>query len=205
MKKETKSKPPTSIIPAAEASEIRQATNTIVAESVALTITTSRDEDESYEVLRRIAERKKFIEGKRLAITKPLNASLKAANSMFKELALPLVRADEVIRGKITAFHRKREAQAVAKQARLMAKAEEAEASGDDEKAFAIEEKAAAVTANVGKSSMVKRWVFEVEDASKVPLEYMEVNETAIRKAIALGVRDIPGVQIHQQESVRVI
>lgn len=47
-----------------------------------------------------------------------------------------------------------------------------------------------------------KRWVFEVEDASLVPREYLVVNETAIRKAVNEGARTIPGVRIYQDESI---
>lgn len=48
----------------------------------------------------------------------------------------------------------------------------------------------------------IKRWVFEVQDASLVPREFLVVNETAIRKAVADGARSIPGVRIYQDESI---
>jgi hypothetical protein len=47
-----------------------------------------------------------------------------------------------------------------------------------------------------------KRWVHSVTDSSLVPREYLIVDETAIRKAIADGVRSIPGVDIRQEESI---
>ncbi len=47
-----------------------------------------------------------------------------------------------------------------------------------------------------------KRWVFEVTDPNAVPREYLEVNETAIRKAVQGGIREIPGVRIYQDTSL---
>jgi len=47
-----------------------------------------------------------------------------------------------------------------------------------------------------------KRWTFEVQDATKVPREYMIVHEPSIRQAINAGIREIPGVRIYQDESI---
>lgn len=49
-----------------------------------------------------------------------------------------------------------------------------------------------------------KRWTFETTDASLVPREYLIVDESAIRKAIAAGVREIPGVRIFQEQSLSI-
>jgi hypothetical protein len=47
-------------------------------------------------------------------------------------------------------------------------------------------------------------WDFEIVDESKIPREYLMVNEKAIRAAIKAGVRDIPGVRIFQKEELAV-
>jgi hypothetical protein len=46
--------------------------------------------------------------------------------------------------------------------------------------------------------------VHEVEDLSKIPLEYLCVNEDAVKKAIKSGVRTIPGMIIYYVESTAI-
>jgi hypothetical protein len=60
----------------------------------------------------------------------------------------------------------------------------------------------ATVSAPVPMKGTTKRWVFEVQDATKVPREYLIVNEPSIRQAINGGIREIPGVRIYQDESI---
>lgn len=43
------------------------------------------------------------------------------------------------------------------------------------------------------------RWTFEVIDPTQIPNGYWSIDEVAIKKAIAEGVRDIPGVRIHEE------
>jgi hypothetical protein len=43
-----------------------------------------------------------------------------------------------------------------------------------------------------------KVWVYKVADLAKVPVAYMQINEAAVKAAIAAGVRDIPGLVIEQ-------
>lgn len=46
-----------------------------------------------------------------------------------------------------------------------------------------------------------KEWTHELEDISKVPLEYLLLNEQKVRQAIKLGIRNIPGVKIFENET----
>ena len=47
-----------------------------------------------------------------------------------------------------------------------------------------------------------KTWVHEITDASVVPRAYLIIDESKIRDAIRLGVRDIPGIRIFEKESI---
>lgn len=61
------------------------------------------------------------------------------------------------------------------------------------------------ITQEVKKvSGTTKRWVFDITNVSQVPREYLMVDEVKIRKAVAAGVRLIPGVNIYQQESISI-
>jgi len=55
-----------------------------------------------------------------------------------------------------------------------------------------------------GTASVKKRWVFEVTNPMAVPREYLAVDESAIRKAVAAGVREIPGVNIHETSDIAI-
>lgn len=49
---------------------------------------------------------------------------------------------------------------------------------------------------------LTKRWAFEVTSEQEIPRAYLQVNEKAVREAIAAGARSIPGVRIYQDESI---
>lgn len=42
-------------------------------------------------------------------------------------------------------------------------------------------------------------WTFEVVDINAVPREYLVLDETAVRRAIQAGIREIPGLKIYQK------
>lgn len=54
-----------------------------------------------------------------------------------------------------------------------------------------------------GTSTTVVKWVFEIENAKAIPFEYMQVNERAIKEAIAGGMRSIPGVKIYEKKTTQ--
>jgi hypothetical protein len=57
------------------------------------------------------------------------------------------------------------------------------------------------VTSRTGASASLRTtWTFEVEDATKLPREYLMPCEAAIRAAVQRGVRDIPGVKIFERQ-----
>ena len=67
-----------------------------------------------------------------------------------------------------------------------------------------IEPQRTSVRSTSGTMSAKKIWKFELTDGTQVPREFMMVNETAIRRAIMDGVREIPGVRIYQEESISI-
>ena len=62
--------------------------------------------------------------------------------------------------------------------------------------ATALQEK---VNLSTSSASVSMVWDFEVLDKSQLPLEYLKVDETAIRNAIRNGERDIAGLNIFQK------
>jgi phage host-nuclease inhibitor protein Gam len=53
------------------------------------------------------------------------------------------------------------------------------------------------------KATFVKVWKHRIVDASKVPAEYLTVDEKKIAKVVTAGLRNIPGVEIYETEEVR--
>ena len=51
-----------------------------------------------------------------------------------------------------------------------------------------------------GKIYSKKSWSFEITDENKIPREYLEVDEVAIKDDIKNGMRTIPGVRVFETE-----
>lgn len=65
--------------------------------------------------------------------------------------------------------------------------------------AMAADNQVQASKQSIGVVSGVRNvWEFEIVDLTQVPVEYLIVNEAAVKAAIKEGVREIPGLNIHQ-------
>ncbi len=135
----------------------------------------------------------------RTSITKPINESLKRVNALFKPTADALATMTSDLKKKVLDYMEQQEREAAEARKKALAAAATAQAKGDHKAAttFAL----AAVDASTplqkttindaGQTQLKGVWTFEVEDASEVPREYMEVNEKAITAAIRAGLRDL--------------
>lgn len=47
-----------------------------------------------------------------------------------------------------------------------------------------------------------KRWEFDIQDSTLIPVEYMSIDEKKIKEAVANGIRNIPGVQVFEKEEL---
>ena len=61
-------------------------------------------------------------------------------------------------------------------------------------------------TVQVGgaKATVKSRWTFKLTDFQKVPRAFLVLNETAVRKALDAGIREIPGLHIFEEPDVSV-
>jgi len=53
-----------------------------------------------------------------------------------------------------------------------------------------------------GKLSQVTSWTFELEDLSKVPQEFLTLDEKKVKEKIKKGIREIPGLKIFEKTNV---
>lgn len=168
------------------------------------------------------AQREKYI--------KPMKDSIKAIDDKLKEPIKLLEDTDTTLREKLNAYlnevrkreeerlaleRKKREDEAIRQLDNLeQAKTQAAEYDEVTQKAIqrtienkqnkAIEATVSQEKVNLSTSSasVSMVWDFEVTDKSKLPLEYLKVDEVAIRNAIRNGERDIAGVNIYQKPQI---
>ena len=54
------------------------------------------------------------------------------------------------------------------------------------------------------KDNLTVVWKFGLTDLSIVPVEFLLLNETAVRKSVSAGVREIPGIKIYQDSQLNI-
>lgn len=194
-----KKKTNNSIVPVEVVQKAESDAALMIQQAESIQVTTTEQEEQAYSTLTQVKQAIKTIEDKRKEITKPLNASLKATNSMFKKLSEPFINADRVIRDKVMDFRQLQEEKAQKELERRQKIQAAHEAKGHETHEITQPK------VEVGKTTVTtKRWTFEVVDEKKVPREYLVVDSAAINKAIRNGVREIDGLDIFQVEGLRV-
>jgi predicted DNA-binding protein len=167
----------------------------------ALGIESQEDIDFANELLRDVKARWDHVEARRTAITKPLNEALVQANATFRP-ALTLFKQCETILKKKVAdgiVHLRR---VQTESLRLMAKQS---AAGDMEAARATMLRMP--DARLPERTSIREvWDFELVDFQQVPPDYLitVVDAEKVSRAVASGVRQIPGFRIYPRPSVTV-
>lgn len=155
----------------------------------------------------------KLIEERRVEITKPLLDKKKEIDGVAKKLTANLNNALSDLRSQILRYEqeqeriRQEELRRIEEEKRRLEeelRQQQAEQQPnmatvtDLVKAQEEEKKIQSAKSN----SISKVWTFEVVDKNLVPHEYMMVDETKVRQAIKLGIREIPGILIYQKEQL---
>ena len=190
------------------------------------------DKENAVLMLKEISDYKKAIKKQEDELSSDAKKELAEIKAMFNEPKVFLSDAEEIVRGKINHFLNEQKARMEAEALAIKQKAEdealkqaeelEALKSGAGEydavtrKAMieAIEAKqnklidATAKQMEINQSSansvVRKVWAFRLTDLSKVPLQYIQLNETAVRNAIKAGERNIAGLEIFQECQVAI-
>lgn len=176
----------------------------------AIVVTDQQSYAAAGEILREIATIKKGIKDRFAEPKKKASEAHKAICKMENDFLATVTERETEIRQKMTAFYEAEQRRIVAEQERQRQEAEkmqqfaaEAEAAGDTEIAAeavavaAITESTVTAAPKAAGVSMREVWEAVVTDKSKVPLEYMEVNLSALN-AVAKATKgklNIPGVQ----------
>jgi hypothetical protein len=177
----------------------------------ARTIATLEETKLATDDLSLISKVKKTMEQKRKDYLQPFQEHVKEVNEIYKALMQPIEQADVVTRQKILAYQRE-QSRIKAEQEeinRLRMEAAQKEATlnnGEIKEAVNLVDVVnipKKVYTDNGTLGTSKIWKFEIEDKSKIPLDYLEPDMVKIGKVIRAGV-NIPGVKSWQEESLRI-
>lgn len=158
------------------------------------------------------------LETHRKAEVTPLNNKVSEINGRYKSFTDRLKAIKTQASEAVTKWQDEQERKAAAERARIAREEEEqrqrelkaAEEKGREapEVALAPLEEAPEVQKTVrsdtGSATGKKVWDHEVVNLAQVPVEYLQLDTVAVRKAINAGVREIPGVRIFQKSQLSV-
>lgn len=188
--------------------------------------------DQAGAKLKELKQYTKSIEDNKKTDIKPLKDGIKALEDKYNKPLKILKEADEIIRSKMNKYineemQRRAEAEAEAKrqaEEEALKKALELEEikkqadkydpitakaminSVEDKQNDLINQtaKTEAIDLSTDNNIVSKVWDFDLVDLSAVPLEYITLNEKAVRQAIREGVREINGIKIYQKARVSI-
>lgn len=199
------------------------AVNRIRSFAAGLVIKSARAYEEAATLLKSIKGQLASFEEARTKITKPINDGLREVNAQHRATVAPLL-ADEIViknamirysdeQDRIREEEQRRQNEIARKeQERLQAIADRAQAKGQEDKAEQFQQRAAQVVAPIAQQAAPKVggiavplvWTFDIIDASLIPREYLDVNETRIRKVVQAmqGNTKIPGIRVRQVKRI---
>lgn len=155
-----------------------------------------------------LAKALKRLEDRRQFFVRPLVDGQKRINNEFKEMMSPLERMTSEIKSKLLGYRNivKEEAAKNAEKLNKMA------AENNLPAVEAVVDNA--VKSSIGNSFAVKRWVWKIIDETKIPREFLIVDEKKINALVKAGTRTVRGVSsntfkaegimVFQEESISV-
>ena len=209
--------------------EIGVSADKMLATTKELKITTQDNYVGASDILKTIKATSKDIVARRKAITVPLDTAKKSVMDLFRTPIESLVSAEIIIKDAMVGYtdeqerlriveqdklDRQARAEEDRKKRALDAKIEKAKADGNEDKVEELQEKkeevsvAAPIVAPKTETptgiSYKTVWDFKVVDATKVPREYLIVNEQMLRKfaGATKGKIAVPGVEFTSRKEV---
>lgn len=158
--------------------------------------------------LSQISEFKKAVEASKEFIYRPAKEVVDNISKRYKPLLDGIDDCINKIKRPMTEFataERKRiEAEQAKEQARLEKLADKAELKPTANNIAKVEASADKIASLVDSAPKNTRevWKFELLSLAKVPLEFLQLNEQAVRAALASGVREIGGLKIYSEQSI---
>lgn len=166
-------------------------------------IASADDMTRAVEFLSELNKTNDKIVAEREKVTKPLNAALTAERARWKPTELKLTTAIAAMRSKISAWQTEQKRKADAEAEKIAARVGEGKGKLKPEtasdKIAAIDTPAEAVSTESGQVKFRTVVKFELEDITKVPAEFLLLNETKVRTVLKENTR-IPGLRYWEEE-----
>ena len=175
-------------------------------------IVTDNDVMEATNDLSIIARLRKAIEEKRKEYVGPINDHLKAVNEAFKQFVFPLEIADKLTRQQVLDYRaeqdRLRREQERINELRMEAARAEMELKGELTEPVGLvgvkEVQPARYRTDMGTLGTMKVRKYRVVNFVELPDQYKIENSALLNKVVKAGIPSIPGVEIYEEETLRV-
>lgn len=172
--------------------------------AAAVVVNSSESLTSAVEILGRIKTAQKVLEGKKMAITKPINAALKEVRSLFAPFERALEQSESFIKAQMMEFKQAEDRRVFEAEAKIRALAEANRikpAIAEKRLAAVVQAPATQVQSERGTIQFRTVRVVEIVDAALLPREYLVPDMSAIRTAALAGVA-IPGVIVKEETQV---
>ena len=157
-----------------------------------------------------ISRLKRSMEAKKKEYLEPLKLQTEAIRDTYNYLMTPILEADKITRDKMLIFDKEqkrvREEQERINALRLEAAQKEMELKGELSESVNLVEvvpEVKRVSTDMGSSGIATTWKFQVIDFKLLPDRFKMENATLIGKVVRAGEREIPGVKIWSEGSIR--
>lgn len=168
-------------------------------------ITTPEEYTAAVDLVSKLKDAGSKIKDLKESVTKPLNEALKNARKLFAPVEEQFENAERIMKGKLLAYKKLRDAEVAAEEARIAAKVESGKMKLEtaERKVGAIERVESTTRGKVGEAQIRKIKKVRITDESLIPRQYLVPDMVAIRRD-ALGGKTIAGVEVYEEETVAV-
>lgn len=159
--------------------------------------------DHAVYLVKEVKTQYKRIDEERTKITKPLREGLKALQDFFNPPLKNYAEMEKILKERIVQCQQHMRAQHDA----AVQAAQQAFQQGDMTQLAQATQAIASAEASTPQGVSIRvTWGFEIEDYTKIPMQFWMINESAIQAAItaAKGQIQIPGVKVVRKEGVAV-
>lgn len=185
------------------AKEKEIALSPIVGKAEKLAINNDADLGKATEMLSQMNQELDALTVDKEKLTKPLNATLKEIRERYKPAESRLEAGISIIRKLMSGYQTQKKEAIRLEEEKIAARVKPGKGNLSHETAIekmdSLEKPLAIVESESGSVKFRTVRKFEIVDKTKVPFEYLEINETAIRTALKAGI-EVPGIRYFDEE-----